>query len=294
MHAGHDYVLVGRRAALGLPFGQMRRNSRGRSAGFMTPQRVNWGARDRTLHQSGSPGRQNASRAKNRTVMSIDSTKEHHPRHCALGDRIDWLAIFCRHAAAGEAERAGASTAGGEKRPARSRKRRTPAPRQVRHARAGTAPPVPGTAAPRRDRIARGGDCRFPAHRHRHPTLHGSIDLKGGRIDDLSLEHYRETVDPNSPPIVLLSPSGAPDPFYAEFGWTAAAGTNATLPTPDTVWKQDGSGALALDHPVTLSFDNGEGLNSAAPSRSTTIICSRSRTRWRTRAPTRSRCFPTR
>src|SRR5580693_5389754 len=41
------------------------------------------------------------------------------------------------------------------------------------------------------------------------PRLHGSIDLKGGRIDDLSLEQYRETTDPTSPPIVLLSPSGA-------------------------------------------------------------------------------------
>ena len=77
------------------------------------------------------------------------------------------------------------------------------------------------------------------------PTLRGSIDLKGGRIDDLSLEHYRETIDPTSPAIVLFSPSGAPDAFYAEFGWVAAAGTTAAMPGPDTVWKQEGSGALA-------------------------------------------------
>ena len=31
------------------------------------------------------------------------------------------------------------------------------------------------------------------------PRLSGSIALKGGRIDDLSLVQYRETVDPNSP-----------------------------------------------------------------------------------------------
>ncbi len=53
------------------------------------------------------------------------------------------------------------------------------------------------------------------------PSLAGSIALKGGRIDDLSLIKYRETVDPNSPPIVLLAPSGSPHPFYAEFGWSA-------------------------------------------------------------------------
>ena len=38
----------------------------------------------------------------------------------------------------------------------------------------------------------------------------GSINLKGGRIDDLTLTQYREEIDPNSPPIVLFSPSGAP------------------------------------------------------------------------------------
>ena len=40
-------------------------------------------------------------------------------------------------------------------------------------------------------------------------SVQGSIALKGGRIDDLALVKYRETVDPNSPPIVLLSPSGS-------------------------------------------------------------------------------------
>jgi YidC/Oxa1 family membrane protein insertase len=92
------------------------------------------------------------------------------------------------------------------------------------------------------------------------PRLHGSIDLKGGRIDDLSLEQYRETTDPNSPPIVLLSPSGAPDAYYAEFGWVAGSGVSQGLPGPDTVWNRDGSGALSIDHPVTLTYDNGQGL----------------------------------
>ena len=53
------------------------------------------------------------------------------------------------------------------------------------------------------------------------PSVKGSIALKGGRIDDISLARYRETVDPNSPAIVLLAPAGSPHPFYAEFGWVA-------------------------------------------------------------------------
>ena len=92
------------------------------------------------------------------------------------------------------------------------------------------------------------------------PTLSGSIALKGGRIDDLALIKYRETVDPKSPAIVLLSPSGSPHPFYAEFGWVPAAGVTVKLPGPDTVWTQQGSGTLGIDRPVTLTYDNGEGL----------------------------------
>jgi YidC/Oxa1 family membrane protein insertase len=90
-------------------------------------------------------------------------------------------------------------------------------------------------------------------------SLQGSIALKGGRIDDLALLKFRETVDPKSPPIFLLSPSGTADPFYAEFGWTGAAGANVKLPTSETVWTQSGSGALSVNHPVTLTYDNGEG-----------------------------------
>jgi YidC/Oxa1 family membrane protein insertase len=91
-------------------------------------------------------------------------------------------------------------------------------------------------------------------------SVQGSIDLKGGRIDDVALVKFRETVDPKSPPVVLFSPSGSPDPFYAEFGWTGGSGAPVKLPTADTVWKQEGSGALGVGHPVTLTWDNGEGL----------------------------------
>jgi YidC/Oxa1 family membrane protein insertase len=126
---------------------------------------------------------------------------------------------------------------------------------------AGTPPPLPGTAAPSAATATREAViAASPRVAIATPRLHGSIDLKGGRIDDLSLEQFRETIDPNSPAIVLFSPSGAPDAYYAEFGWVAAAGTTAAMPGPDTVWKQEGSGALGIDHPVTLTYDNGAGL----------------------------------
>ena len=92
------------------------------------------------------------------------------------------------------------------------------------------------------------------------PRVRGSIALKGARIDDLALIAYRETVNPTSPPIVLLSPSGTEHPFYAEFGWVRGAGSTAKLPDADTVWRQEGTGPLTPARPVILTFDNGEGL----------------------------------
>jgi YidC/Oxa1 family membrane protein insertase len=121
------------------------------------------------------------------------------------------------------------------------------------------APPQGGAVAPQtmsRDAAL----AASPRVRIETPSLSGSISLRGGRIDDLSLVKYRETVDPNSPPIVLLAPSGSPHPFYAEFGWSAPSGASVKLPGSDTVWQQEGSGALSVGHPVTLVYDNGEGL----------------------------------
>jgi YidC/Oxa1 family membrane protein insertase len=125
------------------------------------------------------------------------------------------------------------------------------------------APSVPGGPAASAQPAANTRDAVIAAAPHvaiDTPRLKGSIDLKGARIDNLTLEQYRETVDPNSPPIVLLSPSGAPDAYYAEFGFVAGAGTTEKMPGPDTVWTQEGAGALSVGRPVTLTYDNGGGL----------------------------------
>ena len=112
------------------------------------------------------------------------------------------------------------------------------------------------------------------------PQLKGSIALKGARIDDLALTQYRETVDPKSPAIVLLSPSGTEHPFYAEFGWVRGAGVTAKLPDTETVWRQEGVGRrLRSASRSRSSGTTAKGSNSAAPSRSTTSTCSPRRTR---------------
>jgi YidC/Oxa1 family membrane protein insertase len=88
--------------------------------------------------------------------------------------------------------------------------------------------------------------------------FHGSIALKGARFDDLTLAEYKETTSPDSKEVVLLSPTGSDDVYFAEFGWVAANHTSA-MPTAQTVWKAD-SQVLTAEKPVTLSWDNGSGL----------------------------------
>src|SRR5947209_4620248 len=97
-----------------------------------------------------------------------------------------------------------------------------------------------------------------PRVRINTPRLHGSVALTGGRIDDLTLATYHETVDPKSPEVVLLWPKGTKDPYFAEFGWVP--GTPGTkVPGPDTQWTASG-GPLAPNSPMTLTWDNGAGL----------------------------------
>ena len=124
----------------------------------------------------------------------------------------------------------------------------------------GAAPQAPGQAAPTHTMTREAAIAASPRVRVETPSVSGSVSLKGARIDDLSLTRYRETVDPRSPPIVLLAPSGSPAPYYSEFGWVAASGTNVKVPGPDTLWQHQGGGTLSVGRPVTLVYGNGEGL----------------------------------
>ena len=93
------------------------------------------------------------------------------------------------------------------------------------------------------------------------PELNGSISLLGGRIDDLALKSYRETLDDNSPLVTLLSPFGKEKPYYAIYGWAPAGDLPANaVPGPDTLWTLEDGGTLTPATPVTLRWDNGSGL----------------------------------
>ncbi|MGP8121982.1 MAG: membrane protein insertase YidC [Xanthobacteraceae bacterium] len=134
----------------------------------------------------------------------------------------------------------------------------SPAPAGSAPTQPGAAPGAATTAAPAISREA--AIASSPRIKIDTPRVGGSIALKGGRIDDVSLVQYRETVDPKSPAIVLFSPSGTEEPYYAEFGWVGAAGTTAKLPDQTTVWTQQGANALTPTTPVILTWNNGDGL----------------------------------
>jgi YidC/Oxa1 family membrane protein insertase len=88
--------------------------------------------------------------------------------------------------------------------------------------------------------------------------LEGSLALTGGRIDNLVLSDYRETTAPDSPNVRLLNPPGAPDTYFAEFGWVAGDEGTA-VPGRDATWRADRA-QVRPDQPVTLTWDNGENL----------------------------------
>lgn len=92
------------------------------------------------------------------------------------------------------------------------------------------------------------------------PEIAGSVNLTGGRIDDVSLKAYRETVDPTSPAVKLLSPVGGPDAYYAEFGFAAPAGDATPVPNASTIWTAAAGATLTPGTPLVLTWDNGQGL----------------------------------
>ncbi|SEK62933.1 protein translocase subunit yidC [Roseovarius nanhaiticus] len=93
------------------------------------------------------------------------------------------------------------------------------------------------------------------------PSLKGSISLQGGRIDQLSLKNYRETIEEDSPIVSLLSPVGSDAPYYALFGWAPGAGlTPDGVPGANTIWQVAEGETLTPGSPITLTWDNGAGL----------------------------------
>ncbi|WP_306006646.1 membrane protein insertase YidC [Aquicoccus porphyridii] len=93
------------------------------------------------------------------------------------------------------------------------------------------------------------------------PNLQGSISLLGGRIDQLSLKGYRESLDEGADIVSLLSPFGSDNAFYALYGWAPGTGLGLdAVPGPTTLWTLESGQTLTPQSPIQLSWANGAGL----------------------------------
>lgn len=91
------------------------------------------------------------------------------------------------------------------------------------------------------------------------PDLHGSLSLRGARIDDLRLTRYKSTLSPESPDVSLLQPMGTPRAYYMESGWSSADKA-IELPASTTIWTLTTPGALTPSHPITLRWASSQGV----------------------------------
>jgi YidC/Oxa1 family membrane protein insertase len=91
------------------------------------------------------------------------------------------------------------------------------------------------------------------------PELSGSLSLRGAQFDDLLLTKHKVTMAKDSPNVRLLTPSAAPNAYFVRFGWSASGQNPDAVPTASSIWSADND-TLTPDSPVTLSWENGEGL----------------------------------
>jgi len=90
-------------------------------------------------------------------------------------------------------------------------------------------------------------------------NLAGSISLRGAIIDDIVLKNYRETLDKNSKPIVVLSPKKSDEGYFVESGW-ATTKSDIKVPDNNSIWQIRDGRKLTPTTPVTLEWNNREGI----------------------------------
>jgi YidC/Oxa1 family membrane protein insertase len=115
-------------------------------------------------------------------------------------------------------------------------------------------PELPREAVPRAEALTQ--SQRVPIET---PTLGGSINLTGARLDDLRLHDYRLEPDPESPEIELFSPLNTEFAYFIDMGWFGPQGANYDLPVLDSTWTSNG-GSLTPGNEVTLTYNGSDGL----------------------------------
>ena len=88
--------------------------------------------------------------------------------------------------------------------------------------------------------------------------IFGTISLNGALIDDVTLKNYKETLNEDSKQVVILNPKKSENGYFLETGW--ATSENVKVPNHNSKWRVIGNNTLAPKQPVTIQWNNNEGL----------------------------------
>ena len=86
----------------------------------------------------------------------------------------------------------------------------------------------------------------------------GSLSLSGGLIDDISFKKHKQDLK-NNENVQFLNPSEIENGFFVETGWTSI-NNKIKVPSRDSLWSVKGNSVLKNNQPVTLEWNNGEGI----------------------------------
>ena len=90
-------------------------------------------------------------------------------------------------------------------------------------------------------------------------NIKGSISLKGAIIDDIIFKNYKKSLD-SPDKVIFLNPKNSANEYFIETGWALGGAEKVKLPLDNTIWKVKGNRALTPSTPITLEWNNNEGL----------------------------------
>tara|TARA_B100000287_G_scaffold62688_1_gene54588 strand:- start:192 stop:1886 length:1695 start_codon:yes stop_codon:yes gene_type:complete len=85
----------------------------------------------------------------------------------------------------------------------------------------------------------------------------GSINLKGGEIDDFEFKYYDETLN-SKDKIKLLNPMATEEGYALYTGWTT--NSDISLPNINSIWKVEGNNNLTPNNPIKITYKNDSGI----------------------------------
>jgi len=90
-------------------------------------------------------------------------------------------------------------------------------------------------------------------------NIKGSISLQGAIIDDIIFKNYKESLNSEND-VIFLNPKNSKNEYFVGTGWAAGGNDKIKLPLESTIWEVKGNNLLTPNNPVTLEWNNNEGL----------------------------------